>query len=87
MPKRPRNSTSSTTSSFGSPGRVSHDASRLCDDAPRPDTSRYLENAIPSQHLDRIFYAPSERMAELPDSSVHLIELAQTWFEQISPST
>jgi len=76
MPKRPRNRTS--TSSFGSPGRVSHDASpfyasRLYQDAPRPDASGYLENAIPSEHLDRIFCASSERMTELPDSSIHLM--------------
>ena len=78
MPKRPRNRTGTTTSSFGSPGRVSHDASpfyasRLYQDIPRPDVSGYQENPIPSEILDRIFCASSERMVELPDASVHLM--------------
>lgn len=69
------------TSSFGSPGRAGHDASafygtRLYADQPRADGKAALEmaeNAIAPDCLDRIFSSSSERMAELPDNSVHLM--------------
>lgn len=66
------------TSSFGSPGRVAHDASsfysaRLYDDQPRADETAYVENPIPAENLDRIFGSSSEKMTELPDNSVHLM--------------
>ncbi len=66
------------TSSFGSPGRAGHDASafyaaRLYENQPRADGADYEENQIPSARLDKIFSASSERMAELPDNSVHLM--------------
>ena len=66
------------TSSFGSPGRAGHDASafyaaRLYEDQPRADGHEYAENAILPEHLDTIFRSSSERMAELPDNSVHLM--------------
>jgi len=72
----PRKSTK--TSSFGSPGRVGHDAStfysaRLYNDQPQVEESKYLENPIPREKLDTIFHTSSEAMSELPDYSVHLM--------------
>ena len=54
----PRKSTK--TSSFGSPGRVGHDAStfysaHLYDDQPQAEELKYVENPIPSEKLDTIF--------------------------------
>ena len=77
MPK----STRTRTSAFGSPGRLSHDASpfyasRLYAGLPQPpgeSEPEYLENPIPAHSLNQVFCASSERMAELPDSSVHLM--------------
>jgi len=66
------------TSSFGSPGRVGHDASafysaRLYADQPKGQEEAYVENPIPAQRLDSIIYGSSEAMKELPDASVHLM--------------
>ena len=66
------------TSSFGSPGRIGHDAtpfysSRLYEGLPKEETVKYVENPIPSEFLDKIFCKSSERMEELPDNSVHLM--------------
>lgn len=73
---RPRKST--RTSAFGSPGRINHDAtrfyaSRLYEGLPQEEPMDYAENPIPPEHLDRVFCRSSERMEELPDSSVHLM--------------
>ncbi|MEZ0396458.1 MAG: site-specific DNA-methyltransferase [Anaerolineales bacterium] len=74
MPKRKTTS----TSSFGSPGRVGHDAtpfynSRLYADQPQEQDAPYCENPLPSGCLDRIFCRSAETMTELPDCSVHLM--------------
>jgi DNA modification methylase len=66
------------TSSFGSPGRVGHDASafyaaRLYADQPQAEQLEYVENPIDATRLDKIFNTSSERMNELPDHSVHLM--------------
>jgi DNA modification methylase len=66
------------TSSFGSPGRINHDstrfyASRLYESLPKEEKGKYLENPITPESLDRIFWRSSEKMEELPDSSVHLM--------------
>jgi site-specific DNA-methyltransferase (adenine-specific) len=66
------------TSSFGSPGRIAHDAStfyaaRLYADQPQAGKLEYLENPIPGDRLDTILNTSSERMTELPDNSVHLM--------------
>ncbi len=66
------------TSSFGSPGRIAHDAStfygaRLYADQPQAGEVAYRENAIPAEKLDKIFNSSSEQMRELPDESVHLM--------------
>lgn len=66
------------TSSFGSPGRIGHDASafyagRLYADQPQAEEDGYVENPLDSGSLDRIFTASSERMDQLPDNSIHLM--------------
>lgn len=66
------------TSSFGSPGRIGHDstpfyASKLYEGLPKEELVKYIENPIPPELLDRIFYKSSEKMEELPDNSVHLM--------------
>jgi site-specific DNA-methyltransferase (adenine-specific) len=67
---------SSSTSSFGSPGREGHDSStfykaRLYDDQPQAESEAYVENLPDS--VDMIFQHSSEVMSELPDCSVHLM--------------
>jgi DNA modification methylase len=66
------------TSSFGSPGHVGHDAStfysaRLYDGQPQEQDGAYVENPIPADKLDTILHASSEKMTDLPDSSIHLM--------------
>ena len=66
------------TSRFGSPGRFGHDStpfytSKLYQDLPREQRVKYTENPVPKEFLDRIFCKSSEKMEELPDSSVHLM--------------
>lgn len=72
MPKKTK------TSSFGSPGRIGHDASafyggRLYADQPRAQAVTYSENPLPPDRLDKIFNTSAERMVQLPDCSVHLM--------------
>lgn len=67
-----------TTSAFGSPGRRSHNAdpyynSRLAQDQPREQPAEFVENPILVENLDRIFRKSAESMAELPESSIHLM--------------
>ena len=73
MPRKP-----TKTSSFGSPGRVGHDASafysaRLYADQPKGQEEAYVENPIPAARLDSILHASSESMSDLPNASVHLM--------------
>jgi DNA modification methylase len=66
------------TSSFGTPGRISHDASkfyasRLYEDIQGDKKVKYVENPIPPQNLNRIYAKSSEKMDDLPDNSIHLM--------------
>jgi DNA modification methylase len=66
------------TSSFGTAGRISHDASRfyasrLYEGVERGKSVAYVENSIAPENLNRLFRKTSESMDELPDSSVHLM--------------
>lgn len=66
------------TSAFGTPGRVSHDASlfyhsRLYEGLQPELASDLVESALPEVLRNRIFCKSSEAMAELPDNSVHLM--------------
>ena len=66
------------TSSFGAPGRISHDStkfyeSRLYEGLNKGENVKYIENEIPRENINRIFCKSSESMDELPDNSVHLM--------------
>ena len=66
------------TSAFGTPGRISHDASkfyasRLYEDVQVEKKVRYEENSISPERLDRIWCKSSQAMEELPDKSVQLM--------------
>jgi site-specific DNA-methyltransferase (adenine-specific) len=70
---------STRTSSFGSPGREGHDSSsfygsRLYEGIREESKGiEHKENELPSSCVNKIFCKSSERMEELPDSSVHLM--------------
>ncbi len=75
-PIRRLNGTS--TSSFGSPGRIGHDSSkfyksRLYDGKIIDVPEQYLEKPIDILDLDRIYCTSSEIMNEIPDYSIHLM--------------
>jgi modification methylase len=66
------------TSAFGTPGRISHDAtafyaSRLYADQPQGAAVDFVETPLPAESLDRIFPRSCEGMEELPDASIHLM--------------
>ena len=66
------------TSSFGSPGRISHDSSpfynsRLYQGQRPKDQVDFVENEIPKEVLNHLFLKSSEDMSELPDHSIHLM--------------
>lgn len=76
--KTTRKNKGTQTSAFGSPGRIGHDAtpfytSKLYEGLPKEAKVKYLENPIPPKVLDNIFCQSSEKMAQLPDNSVHLM--------------
>jgi site-specific DNA-methyltransferase (adenine-specific) len=82
MPRPKRGQTS--TSSFGSPGRVSHDASSFYNSQlyaglngdgkqPASEAPAYIENPLPDDLLDRVVCSSAEEMRRLPDHSVHLM--------------
>jgi len=67
-----------TTSSFGSGGRFSHDSShfysgKLYRDLKPEEVKDYKEQKLPDKLRNRIFKSSSEDMNELPDHSVHLM--------------
>jgi len=73
-----RKSVGTTTSAFGSPGRINHDSSkfygsRLYEDLPREEQVEYIENPVSNDRLDRVFCRSSENMEELPENSIHLM--------------
>lgn len=72
-------SKSTSTSSFGTAGRISHDSSRFYDSRLYRGLSanvtelQAFSNSVDPRFLNRILLKSSESMAELPDSSVHLM--------------
>jgi modification methylase len=67
-----------STSSFGTSGRQSHDSSRfyksrLYGPQARNEIAAPPEQSVPRDVLNRVLCKSSEKMAELPDSSVHLM--------------
>jgi site-specific DNA-methyltransferase (adenine-specific) len=78
MGQKTRKRVSTETSSFGAPGRISHDASRfyasrLYDGIPGEQVEQEQENEVPLNILDRFYCKSSTHMEEIPDRSVHLI--------------
>jgi len=76
--RQPRKNAHTRTSSFGTPGRISHDSSKyysgkLYDGLNAGVKADYIENPIPAKYINRIFCKSSEKMRELPDNSVHLM--------------
>jgi len=70
--------TGTRTSSFGSPGRASHDASafygsKLYQGLPRETQTEQQEQSVPAEALDRVLCKSAEKMDDLPDASVHLM--------------
>ena len=77
MPRQ-RKTIATATSDFGSPGRISHDAtrfygSRLYEGMPVEDDCAYTETPLPGGVSDSIICASSEQMLPLPDNSIHLM--------------
>ncbi len=67
-----------STSSFGSKGRISHDSSkfyssRLYETLQAETKLKTDEQYVPVEILDRVFCKSSESMEELPDASVHFM--------------
>lgn len=67
-----------TTSAFGSPSRRSHDSSpfyagRLYQGQPQEQAAEYREVPLRPEQVDRVYCGSAENMAELPESSVHLM--------------
>ena len=66
------------TSAFGTPGRISHDASpfyasKLYSQVSPAEACEYIENEVPPEFLNTVMAKSSESMAEIPDHSVHLM--------------
>lgn len=73
-----KNQKGTTTSAFGSPGRISHDStpfytSKLYEGLPAEESVKYVEEIIPTEYLDKIICSSSENMEELPDNCVNLM--------------
>lgn len=69
---------STSTSSFGVSKREGHDASafyesNIYNGIELTEIAGHTVNPVPEEYIDRIFAHTSERMTELPDSSVHLM--------------
>jgi DNA modification methylase len=67
-----------TTSTFGTPGKYSHDASafyasRLYQGLPQEQVLPYSEKDVPSPLLDQIIPTSSETMVDLPENCIHLM--------------
>ena len=67
-----------STSAFGTIGRINHDSSefykgKLYADQKLPEPDEWIENTIPDEHLNRLYCKSSEKMCDIPDSSIHLM--------------
>ena len=67
-----------STSAFGTNGRISHDSSRFYNSRmykafSLPKISDYIENPLPKNAANRIFCGSSADMHQLPDNSIHLM--------------
>ena len=78
MPPKPHRKPATSTSTFGSPGRISHDASafyqsRLYANMPQEQKHPYQETPVPEHIVDRILCASSQSMQHLPENCIHLM--------------
>lgn len=78
MPRKNKKKNSTSTSSFGSPGRISHDStefysSRLYEDCEVTQVEGYIDNPIPAEIINNIFFQSAEDMNQLPESCTHLV--------------
>lgn len=76
--RKPRSWPGTSSSAFGVPGRISHDASRFYASAlylhlQPSENSNYHENPLPPKCINRVSPHSSEDMRELPDACVHLM--------------
>lgn len=67
-----------TTSSFGTNGRINHDStifydSKLYSELRQAEIVDKSENEFPKEFIDKIILGSAENMKELPDRSVHLM--------------
>lgn len=74
----PEKKRGTSTSPFGSRGRISHDSSefyqsRMYQNRRPPQDVEYIENPLPDRSLNRLYCKSAESMDELPDHSVHLM--------------
>jgi site-specific DNA-methyltransferase (adenine-specific) len=77
-PKKFNGSRRTRTSAFGTPGRISHDASpfygsRLYEGLDGAGEAEAGENSLPGNVTDRLFCKSSASMEELPNCSIHLM--------------
>ena len=77
-PKHESQRQDTQTSAFGTQGRINHDSSefhkgKLYKDQEPPEPETWIENPIPLENLDQLYCASSEKMSEIPDSSIHLM--------------
>jgi site-specific DNA-methyltransferase (adenine-specific) len=78
MPEKRSKHSRTETSSFGTTGRISHDASkfygsRLYEGIEAGEETGAVENEISAAVTNRFYCKSSEKMDELPDNSVHLM--------------
>lgn len=67
-----------TTSAFGTNGRVNHDSSKfynskLYSELGNSELMLDVENEIPKEYINQIILGSADNMQELPDNSVHLM--------------
>ena len=77
-PKHEAQRQGTQTSAFGTQGKINHDSSefykgKLYADQVPPEPETWIENPIPPENLDQLYCASSEKMSEIPDSSIHLM--------------
>ena len=70
--------TGTSTSSFGSKGRINHDSSKfynskLYEEIQTKKVIDKTENPFPEEYLNKVILGSAENMQEIPDNSVHLM--------------
>ncbi len=70
--------TKTSTSSFGSKGRINHDSrsfynGRIYQGLAQEKNVDYCETPIPKKALNKVYIKSCEEMGELPDNSIHLM--------------